>query len=117
MPFGIQPIHLIVVGIVALVIFGPRRLPQVGRWIGRTFTEFRKGTHELSEGIRDEISKAGVSEAVAPSVVRADASAAAPTQTVPPQPANANGKYCSACGAANPEDARYCNKCGTQVHA
>ena len=114
MPFGIQPIHLIVVGIVALVIFGPRRLPQVGRWIGRTFTEFRKGTHELSEGIRDEISKASTPDTVARPAMQTEGAGAVPSGSAPPTNAL---QYCGSCGAANPADARFCNKCGHPVPA
>ena len=31
MPFGLQPLHLLVIAIVALLIFGPKRLPEVGK--------------------------------------------------------------------------------------
>jgi sec-independent protein translocase protein TatA len=102
MPFGLQPIHLLVVGIVALVIFGPRRLPQLGRWIGRTFTEFRKGTQEMSATLRDEVAKS-TEEAPHPST---------------PDPLHresATGNFCVKCGAPNPSDARFCNKCGSQI--
>jgi sec-independent protein translocase protein TatA len=34
MPFGIQPMHLLMIGIVALIIFGPSRLPELGRGLG-----------------------------------------------------------------------------------
>jgi sec-independent protein translocase protein TatA len=102
MPFGLQPIHLVVVAFVALIIFGPRRLPQLGRWIGRTFTEFRKGSQEMSEGIRDEIAKAAEKPA-------------SPTAADPPRQDSATGNFCVKCGAPNPPDARFCNKCGSPI--
>lgn len=49
MPFDLQPLHLVAIVIVALVIFGPTGLPQLGRWIGRAFTEFRKGAREMTD--------------------------------------------------------------------
>jgi sec-independent protein translocase protein TatA len=57
MPFGIQPIHLIVVAIVALIIFGPRRLPEIGRGIGRALNEFRQGASEMTQSFQQEVSK------------------------------------------------------------
>ncbi len=35
MPFGIQPIHIVIIVIIALIIFGPKSLPEAGRWVGR----------------------------------------------------------------------------------
>ena len=52
MPFGLQPIHLIAILVVALLIFGPKRLPEIGRYIGKTLTEFRAGTQELTHNLR-----------------------------------------------------------------
>ena len=104
MPFGLQPIHLLVVGVVALVIFGPRRLPQLGRWIGRTFTEFRKGTQEMSATLRDEVAKS-------------NGETPPPSAADPPPKGPATGNFCIKCGAPNPSDARFCNKCGSQIPA
>lgn len=102
MPFGIQPIHLLVIALVALIIFGPSRLPEIGRGLGRALTEFRKGAREMTEGFREEVSR---------SVGEEGPTAAA----VPSQPRIAGGNFCTSCGAANPADARYCNQCGTQL--
>jgi sec-independent protein translocase protein TatA len=41
MPFNIGPLELIVVLIIALVVFGPKRLPELGRSLGRGIREFR----------------------------------------------------------------------------
>ena len=109
MPFGLQPIHLVVVVIVALVIFGPKRLPQLGRWIGRTFTEFRKGAREMTDGFKEEATRSNAEGAPA-----AKSETVSPGTTTP-YPEAAAGNFCTKCGASNPQDARFCNKCGTQL--
>jgi sec-independent protein translocase protein TatA len=57
MPFGIQPMHLLMIGIVALIIFGPSRLPELGRGLGRAMTEFRKGAQAMTDGFREEVTQ------------------------------------------------------------
>lgn len=52
--FGLKigPLEVLVVIIVALVLFGPSKLPELGRSVGRTINEFKKGTQEFSDEIR-----------------------------------------------------------------
>ena len=59
MPFGIQPIHIVVIVVVALLIFGPKRLPEMGRSIGRAINEFRNGTREVTDSLREEVNFPG----------------------------------------------------------
>jgi sec-independent protein translocase protein TatA len=41
MPFGIGPAEIIVVLIIVLLVFGPKRLPDLGRSLGRGMREFK----------------------------------------------------------------------------
>ncbi len=41
MPFGIGPLEIVVVLIIALVVFGPKRLPELGKSLGEGIREFR----------------------------------------------------------------------------
>ena len=41
--------ELIFLFVIALLIFGPKKLPEMGRSIGKTVTEFRKGISEMSK--------------------------------------------------------------------
>jgi len=41
MPFQIGPLELILVLVVALLVLGPKRLPEAGRSLGRGIREFR----------------------------------------------------------------------------
>ena len=102
MPFGLQPLDLIVIVVVALVIFGPKRLPQLGRWLGKTFSSFRKGARDLADGFADETRPP------------------APNGTNPSDvatPPRAVELRCTACNAVNPASARFCNQCGTRLTA
>jgi sec-independent protein translocase protein TatA len=110
MPFGLQPIHLVVIVLVALVVFGPKRLPQLGRWLGKTFSEFRKGARDMADEFKAET---GSQNAVSPT---ADAPEAGGPEPGGPD-AGAPGNFCTGCGASNPADARFCNKCGIRLPA
>ncbi|HMG27598.1 MAG TPA: twin-arginine translocase TatA/TatE family subunit [Acidimicrobiia bacterium] len=50
----IGPLEILVVLVVALVVFGPSKLPELGRQVGRGYREFRK----FQQGIRDDIEDA-----------------------------------------------------------
>ncbi|OUM99173.1 MAG: hypothetical protein BAA02_01740 [Paenibacillaceae bacterium ZCTH02-B3] len=50
---GIGVTGLILLVIVALLLFGPSKLPELGRAFGRTLREFRKGASELIEDEED----------------------------------------------------------------
>ena len=41
MPFGIGPLEIAILLIVALLVFGPKRLPEMGRSLGRGMREFK----------------------------------------------------------------------------
>lgn len=45
---------LILILVVALVIFGPNKLPEIGRAFGKSIREFKKATDGLADDIREE---------------------------------------------------------------
>jgi len=47
--------ELIVIFVIALVVFGPRKLPELGRSLGRGIAEFKKATNELHGSLEEEI--------------------------------------------------------------
>lgn len=52
--FGrLGPFELILILIIALVIFGPSKLPQIGRSMGEAIKEFRKGTSAIQKDLND----------------------------------------------------------------
>ncbi len=52
MPFNIGPFELLLVLILALLILGPGKLPEVGNALGRTIREFRKASTDVEELLR-----------------------------------------------------------------
>ncbi|MDA8243569.1 MAG: twin-arginine translocase TatA/TatE family subunit [Elusimicrobia bacterium] len=49
--FGMGTPELLVIGIICLVLFGTKRLPELGKTVGVTIKELKKG---LKEGLADE---------------------------------------------------------------
>ena len=47
--------ELIIILVIALIIFGPRKLPELGRSLGRSLSEFRRASNELKNTLDDEI--------------------------------------------------------------
>lgn len=47
---GIGLSGILIIAIVAIVLFGPSKLPQLGRAVGTTISEFRNGTKSLMDG-------------------------------------------------------------------
>src|SRR5271157_3910690 len=112
MPFGIQPIHIVIIVIVALIIFGPRRLPEVGRWVGRSITEFRKGSQEMTSALREGMNESQQAEDQKNTIAKPAPTQSVPVNNISPTNLPADGKFCMKCGAPNPEEALFCNKCG-----
>ena len=46
---------LILILVLALIIFGPKKLPEIGRAFGQTLKEFKKSTRELTSDVVDEV--------------------------------------------------------------
>jgi sec-independent protein translocase protein TatA len=47
--------ELIVIFVIALIVFGPRKLPELGRSLGRGINEFKKATSALQSTLEDEV--------------------------------------------------------------
>jgi sec-independent protein translocase protein TatA len=55
MLLGLQPVHLVIILAVALILFGPKQLPELGRGFGKAISEFKKATQESTEPIRKAV--------------------------------------------------------------
>jgi Tat protein translocase TatB subunit len=67
--------------VIALIVFGPRKLPEIGKSIGRMMAEFRKASNDFRRTLEDEVEadKARVVEPVTPTP--AETAADAPSAT------------------------------------
>jgi TatA/E family protein of Tat protein translocase len=70
--------ELIIIFVIALVIFGPKKLPELGRSLGRSLNEFKKASNELRSTLEEEIRVEEQKEAAA----KAQATTAAAPPTV-----------------------------------
>jgi sec-independent protein translocase protein TatA len=95
MPFpNIGPGELILILVIALVVLGPGKLPDVAASLGKSLREFRKAASDVSDAARVD----APAPAPAPAVTAPAAPAAVAPAPVPSEPASAN----TLSGAAEP---------------
>ncbi len=96
--FNIGPTELIVILIVALIVFGPKRLPEIGRTLGRSLNEFSRAStdlrRELEVDVKDEPAGGGgapstIPDAAAPGAQAGDQPPV--SQAAPTDPAGESG--------------------------
>jgi sec-independent protein translocase protein TatA len=117
MPFGLRPWHIIAIVVVALLIFGPSRLPGIGKSLGKFFKDLKQGTQEMSSSFKE-----GLAETE--STAKSAAQPMPPPSTQSVDTADATGSdgekaaeklFCTACGTPNPPTAKFCRSCGTKI--
>jgi sec-independent protein translocase protein TatA len=54
MPFGARLPELIIFLVIALLIFGPKKLPEIGASIGKSINAFKKGMSEIEHADKDK---------------------------------------------------------------
>ncbi len=52
-PLGVP--ELIVIFVVALIVFGPRKLPEIGKSLGKALKEFQRARNELMSTVEEEV--------------------------------------------------------------
>ena len=85
--------ELIIIFVIALIIFGPRKLPELGRSLGKSLAEFKRASNELRSTLEEEIRLEDQKARVDPP--RAAEATPTPVQTHPDEPpvmAGASGK-------------------------
>ena len=55
---GLSPAHLLIILIIALIVIGPGKLPEVGGAIGKSFREFQKATGAVQDAVTGPVAGA-----------------------------------------------------------
>ena len=71
--------ELIIIFAVALIIFGPRKLPELGRSLGKGLSEFKRASNDLQRTLDEE--------------VRAEERKTANTSILPPEPTAVSSEF------------------------
>ncbi len=96
---NLGPMELIVILAVALLIFGPKNLPKLGKSLGQTVKNVREG---MEGEIEEEPKKAKAVEA---------------TEVEAESEDEGDVVFCSKCGTKNPASSAFCSKCGNKLTA
>lgn len=62
---GLGPMELVIILVIILIIFGPKRLPQLGKSLGKTMKAIREGSDGTGEDDEDEVEEAPKAKAKA----------------------------------------------------
>ena len=89
--FGIGFQEMLIILVVVLIFFGPKRLPDLAKSLGKGIAEFKKASEEVRKGIEDAVKEESVEEAPKPpedlsAYGKAPGSAAAPSVPSTPEP-------------------------------
>jgi len=79
--------------VVALIVFGPRRLPEIGKSVGKMLAEFRKASNDFKRTIEDEVEAERLRELDTARAVPAPAATAAPPAAAEAPPATTESPH------------------------
>jgi sec-independent protein translocase protein TatA len=60
---GIQ--EMLVIFVIALIVFGPKKLPEIGKSLGKGLAEFKKASHDLAKTWEEEVDAEKTKDATA----------------------------------------------------
>src|SRR6266540_1220078 len=80
--------ELIIIFVIALIIFGPRKLPELGRSLGKSLAEFKRASNELKSTLEEEIRLEEQRSTLDAQKAANATAAAASSTTSQPEPSN-----------------------------
>jgi sec-independent protein translocase protein TatA len=83
---NVGPLELAVVLVIALLVLGPKRLPEVGRSLGKGMREFKDSLSGHHDDDDDELDVAGIEQPPKPLATAAAAAPASPADTPQKRP-------------------------------
>lgn len=107
---NIGPAEMLLILVLALIVFGPGKLPEIGRAVGKSIGEFRRATSDLTREF-----SASIDEVRQPFDEVKGALTGAETATTATAAATAAGLTCPNCSASNPLTNRFCRECGARL--
>lgn len=57
-----QPTHLILILVIALIVFGPGKLPEVGKSLGKTVRDFKQAMNSSYENLQEEAKQGQITQ-------------------------------------------------------
>src|SRR6267378_4464761 len=106
---ALQPGHLIVVLVIVLLIFGPGKLPELGKAVGDGLRELKKATGGDEHKDKDATTATATTTATAPAPITT--SAVTPITAAPTMASRA----CPSCRGAVPVGDKFCGNCGATM--
>jgi sec-independent protein translocase protein TatA len=103
--------EIVLILVVALLIFGPRKLPEMGRAVGKGIREFKQATNAITQeftGALDEVRQPVADVKDTLSSIQQDL-------TANPMASHSPGKTCPICSLINPTSNSYCGGCGANL--
>src|SRR5947209_16655468 len=97
---ALQPGHLIVILVIVLLIFGPGKLPELGKAMGDGLRELKKATGGGDDASKD-VSNVAASTAAVPTVTGGTVT-----------PITAATRVCPSCRGGVPVGDKFCGNCG-----
>lgn len=109
---GMGPAELILILVIALIVFGPGKLTEIGGTLGRTVREFRKAANEMTQELQQSVQdvRQPIDEIRRPPL---DQQSVVTAQ----QSYGANNAVCPSCTAPNPKSNKFCGHCGADLMA